>query len=333
MTYLFFGDIHLTERDIPEIDDIFSEILILKDKYCVNKVIITGDTFDRINPTSIELDCFSSFISKLNIPIILLSANSHESTTLEESVINHFGILKSNVLVCKEYVEDNKLFVGHFIVKDSSKNYGGTRTKSELTKYKNVILGHGHNYEVIKPNICQLGSVRFVDFGEDVTLKKKVAICTDFETDKPKWRFIDLNSPISMISLELGQNTLKTSKIEAVKGSLPIENSQPPSPGKQIQAQKYDIPSLKAYLDLLTPRNKVRLVFKDYGFWKEFLPYSTIYKEKFFIYKEQKAFVISTVAEVSSKHDISLRQSLLNYLLNTKTPQDIQDILLKELHE
>ena len=204
---MFAGDFHIRENDLEEICKIFEELLSLISKAQISKVFITGDSFDKITPTSLELDCLSNFLSAIKCPVVLIAANSHESTTQEQSIINHFGILKDNITVCKEYIENNTLFVGHFGITQSALSRGGTVDKKELSSYRNVILGHFHNYELIQPNICQLGSVRYIDFGEDTSIVKRVAICYDVESKKPQWKFPAIKSCYPMINCILDGNS------------------------------------------------------------------------------------------------------------------------------
>ncbi len=103
----------------------------------------------------------------------------------------------------KEYHDENKLFVGHFIMNQSSKNFGGTVDSKTLKQYRYVILGHGHNHEMSRENWCQLGSIRYVDFGEDPNIKKVVAVCQNYESDRPKWIWIPLHSPYPMKNIIL----------------------------------------------------------------------------------------------------------------------------------
>jgi len=107
--------------------------------------------------------------------------------------------------VVKEYHDEHKLFVGHFIMNQSSKNFGGTVDSKTLKQYRYVILGHGHNHEMSRDNWCQLGSIRYVDFGEDPKIPKKVGICLGYETNYPKWKFINLNSPYPMKNIIIGE--------------------------------------------------------------------------------------------------------------------------------
>jgi DNA repair exonuclease SbcCD nuclease subunit len=327
MNLMFCSDFHIIESDLEEINSIFDELLIIKDKYCVNKLIIAGDSFDKISPTSKELDCLASFLKKINLPIVLLAANSHESTTQEQSVINHFGILKDNILVCKEYTDGNKLFVGHFIMNQSSKNFGGTVDSQTLQQYRYVILGHGHNFELSNSNWCQLGSIRYVDFKDDLTIPKKVGICLGYETDRPEWRFIDLNSPIPMISLELSKNDQN----QVIANDLPTKNVPKTSSDKANPSSNLTLSDLLTKLDQLPPKTKVRIVFKDYENYRNFLPYYQKYQDKFVKFVEKKDFVISNNLIVAKSENITLKESLINWLEKNKVDEKIKEILLEEL--
>lgn len=167
MNILLFSDLHITKQDLPECISILEEIISLCNEHKINKIIILGDSFDSLHPDSDVLDIFAQFIKKLgDREIIILIADSHESETKQKSILNHYGILAENIKLMKEYQDDDYMYCGHFIIKEAKKNFGATKSKNDLKKYKFVFLGHQHEYEIIKPNICQLGSCRFVDFGE-----------------------------------------------------------------------------------------------------------------------------------------------------------------------
>jgi DNA repair exonuclease SbcCD nuclease subunit len=330
MNLMFASDFHILESELLEINEIFAELLILKDKYSINKIIIPGDSFDSIKPTSKELDCLSNFFKNLNIPIILIAANSHESTTPEDSVVNHFGLLNEKIYVCKEYIDEERLFVGHFGVKESTLGYGGTVSKTDLRKYKNVVLGHFHNHEIIKPNIMQLGSIRYVDFGEDKNIKKRIAICLNYGETDQKWLILALNSPYSMIDIELTKNSTSITSNDASK----TKNIVPTSSGKRNCASFLSISDITAYLDKLDSKIKIRVIFNNYDLWREFLPLSDKYKDKFFLFKEKKDFLISEHSLAKAKNEMtSLKESLKNYLEKNKVEEEIKKIILEEINE
>jgi DNA repair exonuclease SbcCD nuclease subunit len=201
---LLFSDLHLTQSDLPECIQILEEIGMLANQYNVDLLINLGDTFDNLKPSSLEFDAFATFIKRLNKKMIIIAAASHESETTEQNIVNHFGILSENVQVLKEYKDENHLYCGHFILKESQKKlYGGTISKEMLKQYRYVFLGHSHRYEIIKPNCCQLGSSRFVNFDEAQDQHKIVALIEDYKREKERVHFLALKSPISMIEIEL----------------------------------------------------------------------------------------------------------------------------------
>lgn len=203
MNLMLFGDIHIEEKSIPEIEEIFTELIEIKNKYNIDGVIITGDSFDKVSPSPLELDCFCNFIKELDVPIILISAKSHESISEKISINNHFSILNKKIIVYSEYIDDTHLYVGHFTLAESKYSYGSTVSKNDFKQYIYVVLGHQHSHEVIKPNICHIGSVRYVDFAEAQDKAKYCMIINDYDGEKEKYFFIPLKSPITMINLIL----------------------------------------------------------------------------------------------------------------------------------
>ena len=334
MNLMFCSDFHIIESDLEEINSIFDELLIIKDKYCINKLVIAGDSFDKIIPTSKELDCLSTFLKKINLPTVLLAANSHESTTNSESIINHFGILKDTINVVKEYHDGNKLFVGHFIVNQSSKNYGGTIDSQTLKQYRYVILGHGHNFELSNSNWCQLGSIRYVDFKDDLTIPKKVGICLGYETDRPEWKFIDLNSPIPMISFNLDKEILllpQNSQNQVIANDLSTKNEPKTNSDKANLPLNLALSDLLAKLDQLDPKTKVRIIFKDYQNWVNFLPYYAKYKEKFIKFCDKKDFIMSSNLLENKQDNLPLKESLIDWMEKNNVDEKIKSILLGEI--
>ena len=203
---LLFSDLHITQSSLKECITILEEIGMLANKYNIDTLINLGDTFDNLKPTSQELDVFATFIKRLNKKIIIIAADSHESTTKEESILNHYGILSDNIKVVKEFKDDNHLYCGHYSLKESSANYDAKISKIALKDYLYVFLGHIHSYEIIKPNVCHLGSCRYVSFAEAQDKVKIVALITGYGTDKEDTHFLKLRSPTPMIELKLGKN-------------------------------------------------------------------------------------------------------------------------------
>jgi DNA repair exonuclease SbcCD nuclease subunit len=332
LNLLFFGDLHIDKDSLEECKSVLDEILSLCKTHNITQVYDLGDTFDKITPSPFELDLFSSFLKELNLPITILAAQSHESISNSISIINHFGILKETVQVLKEYKDNNYLYCGHFIVNQSKKNMGGTVDSVSLKDFAFVLLGHGHNPEMIGKNIIQLGSCRFVDFGEDKSLKKHVGICLDYKGQSAEWKFVPLTSVIPMIDIELHKKEVKNSKLDPQNEVLKAKSSKiaptnPPN-AKVFKA----VPDLCAYLDKLNPKTKVRIIFKDYHIYSEYLPCSISYSSKFYQYKEKKEFVISDLALGSVKNEtITLKENLKIWIEKNKVPEDIKKVLLEEV--
>ena len=304
MNLMFAGDFHLKESDLEECKLILKELTELIKSCNVDGLIITGDTFDQIRPTSKEIDLFSNFVKEINIPITMLAANSHESSTQEDSICNHFGILKNTIHVVKEYRDDD-LFVGHFIVNESTKNYGGTTSKKDLEIYKKVILGHGHSFEEIKPNIIQLGSIRYVDFAESKDKAKYVALCENYKTYGEKWSYLPLTTPYSMVDVIV----------------------EPGVPSVKSQCKKW-----LNTLNSLPEKTKVRILFSDFESYSNSINELEHFKQKFVKFQFKKDFLIQDLSLGSIKKDqTNLKDSLKKFLETNKVSEEIRKILLDEI--
>jgi hypothetical protein len=117
-----------------------------------------------------------------------------------------------------------------------------------------------------------------------------------------------------------GSNDTPEGKIVAPRGS---DKANSPSFN--------DVQSILAYLDQLDPKTKVRIVFKDYELWREFLPLSDKYKSKFFKFAEKKDFIMSSNLAVDKKENITLKESLINWIEKNNVPEKIKKILLEEI--
>jgi hypothetical protein len=92
------------------------------------------------------------------------------------------------------------------------------------------------------------------------------------------------------------------------------------------------IQDLLVCLNQLSPKTKVRVIFKDYGSYKEFLPYYEIYKQKFSLFKDRKDFIlsISDNRDNNAKNE-TMKESLLKFLDANKINEDIKKILTEEI--
>ena len=202
---LIFSDLHINQSSIKECIMILEEIGMLVNKYNVDTLINLGDTFDCLRPTSQEMDIFATFIRRLgnDKKHIILAADSHESTTKEQSILNHYGILTDNVLIVKEFKDDNHLLCIHDSVKESPVNFDAKHSSREYKDFFYVFAGHIHSYYVLKPNFCGLGSCRWVNFSEVNDKYKIVALISDYNSEREQVHFLKLKSPIPMIEVIL----------------------------------------------------------------------------------------------------------------------------------
>jgi DNA repair exonuclease SbcCD nuclease subunit len=330
---LIYSDEHRCLSALKECNDIDNEIISLKEKYNCDTIISLGDNFDSTKPSSQELDQFAQFIKKLNCQIIILAANSHESTTQEESILNHYGILSNKVTIVKEYIDEKHLYCGHFSIKESTNNYDAKLSKVDFKNYLYVFLGHVHSYQLIKPNILHLGSCRYVNFDEAKDKHKIVALITDYGTETEKVHFLKLNTPIPMIELKLGKKEDKMPIPEA-------ENAgQNPERGKEsgILGVKHPVLSsleeVTALLDKTDPKTKVKVKIMDFESFRGFLPFANKYSSKFEVFKYTTEFnVVSDLTPDSAKKQITnFKESFSNYLKTQKIDSKIMEILKKEI--
>lgn len=346
MNYLIFGDIHISQSSLKECEIIFKEIIGLCEKYSVTYIISLGDNFDNNKPTASELNCLGKFVRDLrNKQIILLAAQSHESETLELSSVDIYGILSPNVKIVKEYKDGNHLYCGHFSIKESVCNYDAKLSKEEFKNYIYVFLGHIHSYQMIKPNICHLGSCRYVNFDEAKDKQKIVALITDYGTETEKVHFMKLKSPIPMIQLELGNNKVINTPKEALqekildqtegigKDTLEAKSSifqaQTPLNSKRFG----DVCQLSAFLDDLAPKTKIKVKILDFDSFRQFFPLCSKYSTKFETFKYETNFEIISVnnQKCINKEMTSFKESFTNWLKNQNIDQKIKDILQKEV--
>lgn len=95
--------------------------------------------------------------------------------------------------------------------------------------------------------------------------------------------------------------------------------------------QNKALSDLLAKLDQLPARTKVRIIFKDYHNYSNFLPYQQKYKDKFVLFKDKKDFIMSSNLVENKKENITLKESLIKFLEINKVPEEIKKILLEEL--
>ncbi len=310
---LLFSDLHISKESLKESIIILEEIGMLANQYNCDTIIDLGDTFDNLKPTPQELDIFATFIKRLNKKLIVIAANSHESESKIDSVLNHYGILSERVTIVKEFIDENRLYCGHFSIKESVKNYDANLSKDDLKRYKQVWLGHIHSYQIIKPNICHLGSSRYVNFDE-INDKKVIAIITDYHAENEKTRFLALKSPISMKQVSISDLS---------------EKGQPTLSGEKSVEETIE------YLDNLVEKTKIKVIIRDFFSYKKWLTLSIpkSYDKKFvkFIVENNFTVINSVLSSDNTKKEIlNLKESFNNFCDEKKIDNEIKDIIKGE---
>jgi len=326
---LLFSDLHITQSSLKECILILEEIGSIVTKCNVDTIIDLGDTFNSLKPSSIELDTFATFIRRVNKKIIILAANSHESETEQQSILNHYGILSNNVQIVKEFKDGNHLYCGHFSIKESINNYDAKFSKEDFKNYLYVFLGHIHSYQLIKPNIIHLGSSRYVSFDEVKDKAKIVALITDYGAETERVHFMKLKSPIPMQELRLSQKTF----LEGSNDATQEEKVAGRAEENGFLGLFEGVSELSTYLGKIDPNTKVKIKILDFESFRQFLPLVDKYSNKFHLFKYETNFtVISDNNKKQGQTEInSFKESFINWLKNQKIDPQITEILQKEV--
>jgi len=175
---LTFGDPHIEDRALEELDLIFTEIC----SYDAGRLIMLGDYFHKSKYTHTELlfglKWAIKFRDKYKDVVFLTGNGAHERIKGNNvvEIFQHVGIK-----VVNDFIDENNNYYGHFMVDHSKLAFGHySKTTVEMRKYNWVFLGHEHIYEHFD-NIIQLGSVRFVSYQETFIPVKYISILTDKE--------------------------------------------------------------------------------------------------------------------------------------------------------
>jgi DNA repair exonuclease SbcCD nuclease subunit len=272
--------------------------------------------------------------------MIIIAAQSHESTTPEESILNHFGVLNNNVKVVKEYTDTTHMLCGHFVLNESKINYDAKKSKEEFKDFKYVFLGHQHTFEIIKPNICHLGSCRYIDFSEVDDLKKIICIIQDYNEKMEQIHFSGLKSPYPMKDIQLQQIDVKNAPKLPLQGTIPLESDRQIASSAQIAKFPGTNPSNQGVsvakgiqiLDKLDPKTKVRVIFHDFESYTQFINNYDFYKNKFVLFKDKKEFLISVNNQKCILTEMKgLKENMVDYLDKAKVNDIIKQILLEEI--
>ena len=305
MNIMIFSDPHAKKDELQECELVFNELVKISDDYKIDLVINAGDTYDFYNPGSESIDLFANFVKKLNKRIIIIAAKSHESTTPEDNILNHFGILNEMVTVVKEYIDPPNLFVGHFSIKESCKNYDAIKSKEDFRHFKHVVLGHVHHHDIIKPNVCHIGSCRWINFDEVRDKQKLVLIIQNYGETTEKCHFLALKSPYKMKTVYLTTQDLK------------------PQEGCLIAKS---IEEIGAYLDSMPSLTKIKVKIQDFSLFKQYLTIEQEYQNKFIKYERENEFITQIAknnTEISTEKK-NLKESLKKFLEERNTDPDVK---------
>ena len=166
---LIVGDIHLDDRHIEEIDNIFSnDILTIN----ADTIIQLGDFFHSAYPSPRELKYASELVKKLSTlykKVVILSGTGEHDLVKGHSVVEHFSAISSKIVISKGDYIYNKMLFGHFMVNESKLAFGtGRYSLKQLTdKYTYTFLGHQHiPQRLANDRVFHLGAIRYVSFSE-----------------------------------------------------------------------------------------------------------------------------------------------------------------------
>lgn len=197
MKTLIIGDLHINERSIPEIEEIFDKDIIPID---ADRLIQLGDFYDSNFPSALELKFgtnFAKHLAQRYEEVIILSGTGSHDLCRGYSTIEYLQEIEGVHANKGDYIEKTDLFCGHFMLYESDLAFGsGKMGIKDLSKYSKSFLGHQHSPQtLLKNKIYHLGSIRYVTFNE-VNDKKHIAILED-----NKLSFIQLKHCIPMIDV------------------------------------------------------------------------------------------------------------------------------------
>jgi len=337
---LIVSDFHIREKDLEEIELVFSEILSIKEKEGIQEIWIPGDIFDTTKPNPLELDCFSRFIKKFDSAIII-SAKSHETISAEQSVLNHFSILNPQYKVyynqhIVEYTSKTKFLLGHYFLQESLVNIGAEHSLKELKdKYRFIFLGHQHFYQELSENCFHLGSIRFVRFDEAKYPKKYISILEIGDLDK-SFTKIPLLTPYPMWELHL-QKLMDKTDILDLQNDPPRQVLSKLAPSNPPNLRSFGaVSDLLSFTATLPEKTKVKVIIEDFDLFKEYLVVERDLEKKFYVYKRENRFnVINESLQKSNQIGTEKRKdlvtSLTKFLELKKIDPEIQGIIKEEI--
>jgi DNA repair exonuclease SbcCD nuclease subunit len=192
-------------------------------------------------------------------------------------------------------------------------------------------LGHQHSREIIKPNICQLGSVRYVNFDEAEDKNKVVALITDYKTEEVRVRFLPIFSANPMKTIDLEAKSILNDDLKETNDTLQSEESK--SQAQSSSKKTFSLIECQEILDSLPSNTKVKIRIHDFESFKQFLSLVSRYISKFSVFKYETDFeIISPINQKCiEKETKTFRETFVKWLEDQEIDNQIKDILLKEV--
>lgn len=295
---IIIGDLHIEEKAIEELKDIFQEIF----SYKADAIIQLGDFYEKNKPSPLELD-FGTFIAKqmkekYKDVTILDGTGKHSILNGEHATryLQHLGI-RTVGIEHKLEVDGLKLFLGHLMLHESKLMYGiGRYGVKDLNDYDYVLLAHQHSPQVlVEGKMFHIGSVRFQNFNEASDPYKQIAIL-----ENGVLTFIPLKSPTPMIDLVTGDNP------------------------------HY----LEDYLPKVEAKSKVRVVISSFSIFKNSLETIKKYKNKFVEFKVKLDFNKSlTTNKVEAKKENNNLDEIMLEEIKKIRDRDVRELLEAQFKE
>jgi len=208
MKVAVYGDVHIDEKSIPEIKEIFEEIYFNKD---YNRVVFLGDCFNRKSPSSKEIDFFTWLITEmLKKGKVDIAIGNHEESTKKTNALQylqHLGVSlhhgESLVMLGKF-----KLGIGHHFFSEGEEFCKDERFNVDKLskKYDLTLFGHFHKFHKYCDNVYHLGSIRRVSFNELDAGVPKFAILTP---ESGSVDFCEVLTAIPMVEVTSVKEALK----------------------------------------------------------------------------------------------------------------------------
>lgn len=200
-----FGDLHEELDALDEIDSILEEFCeIAKENKC-NIGIQLGDWCDKVRLYGTELYRMVGHAKLLKdlFELFIILKGNHDTESTQISIIDfleYFGIKIANDETLLKTKFGN-ILLGHWFLKESKDAFGTHQryTLEELKKkypYDYCLIGHQHDFQKIDEKTYHVGSSRYVNFGENADLKKRV-----FIINEKGLQFIELKSVIPIYNV------------------------------------------------------------------------------------------------------------------------------------